>query len=56
MENKVWDPLASGREADTEIVSAAQKREIKNILKILCRYVRFFFRVNSKCDGCSRSP
>ncbi|WP_151759852.1 ATP-binding protein [Acinetobacter nosocomialis] len=33
MENKVWDPLASGREADTEIVSAAQKREIKNILK-----------------------
>ena len=33
MNNKVWDPLASGREADTEIVSAAQKREIKNILK-----------------------
>mgnify|MGYP000521862540 CR=1 FL=1 len=28
-----WDPLASGKNADTEIINAAQKREIKNILK-----------------------
>lgn len=33
MTNKSWDPLVRSKEADTEIVSAAQKREIKNILK-----------------------
>lgn len=33
MESKSWDPLLSSKNADTEIVSAAQKREIKNILK-----------------------
>lgn len=33
METKSWDPLLRGKEADKEIVSAAQKREIKNILK-----------------------
>ena len=33
MDNKSWDPLLSSKEADTEIISAAQKREIKNILK-----------------------
>ena len=31
--NKTWDPLISSKQADSEIVSAAQKREIKNILK-----------------------
>lgn len=33
MINNSWDPLISSKEADSEIVSAAQKREIKNILK-----------------------
>jgi hypothetical protein len=33
MQTKSWDPLLSGKEADSEIISAAQKREIKNILK-----------------------
>lgn len=33
MTNKTWDPLVRSKEADTEIVSSAQKREIKNILK-----------------------
>ena len=33
METKTWDPLLSGVEADTEIISAAIKRQIKNILK-----------------------
>ncbi len=33
MEKTSWDPLLSGRNADTEIITAAQKREIKNILK-----------------------
>ena len=33
METNSWDPLASSTEADTEIISAAQKRQIKNILK-----------------------
>ena len=33
MTNRTWDPLVRSKEADTEIVSAAQKREIKNILK-----------------------
>jgi hypothetical protein len=28
-----WDPLKSSENADTEIISAAQKREIRNILK-----------------------
>lgn len=32
MENS-WDPLVSGRDADEEIISAAQKRQIRNILK-----------------------
>ena len=30
---KSWDPLKSSAEADVEIVSTAQKRQIKNILK-----------------------
>lgn len=33
MNRQSWDPLASRKEADTEILTAAQKREIKNILK-----------------------
>jgi hypothetical protein len=33
MTNRTWDPLVRSKEADTEIVSAAQKREIKNIMK-----------------------
>lgn len=33
MDTKTWDPLLSGRSADSEIITAAQKREIKNILK-----------------------
>lgn len=33
MQVQSWDPLLSSKSADTEIVSAAQKREIKNILK-----------------------
>ena len=33
MSTKTWDPLLSGKNADTEIITAAQKREIKNILK-----------------------
>lgn len=33
MQPKTWDPLLSSKDADAEIVSAAQKREIKNILK-----------------------
>lgn len=33
MQFKSWDPLVSSKDADAEIVSAAQKREIKNILK-----------------------
>ena len=33
MEAQSWDPLLASKDADTEIVSAAQKREIKNILK-----------------------
>ncbi len=33
MQHQTWDPLMSSRDADAEIVSAAQKREIKNILK-----------------------
>ena len=33
MTNRTWDPLVKRKEADSEIVSAAQKREIKNILK-----------------------
>lgn len=33
MQLKTWDPLISSKGADAEIVSAAQKREIKNILK-----------------------
>jgi hypothetical protein len=33
MIGKSWDPLSQSKEADSEIVSAAQKREIKNILK-----------------------
>lgn len=33
MEGNSWDPLLSSKEADSEIISAAQKREIKNILK-----------------------
>ena len=30
---KSWDPLLSSKESDSEIVNAAQKREIKNIIK-----------------------
>ncbi len=33
MSTKSWDPLLSGKNADAEIITAAQKREIKNILK-----------------------
>lgn len=33
MSEKTWDPLSSGAEADSEILAAAQKRQIKNILK-----------------------
>ncbi|MWB95860.1 ATP-binding protein [Flavobacterium sp. GA093] len=33
MENNSWDPLVTSKVTDTEVVSAAQKREIKNILK-----------------------
>jgi len=33
MATKTWDPLLVSKDADTEIISAAQKREIKNILK-----------------------
>lgn len=33
MEITSWDPLLSGKNADSEIITAAQKREIKNILK-----------------------
>ena len=33
MNNDTWDPLISSKEADAELVSAAQKREIRNILK-----------------------
>ncbi len=33
MQAKTWDPLLSSKDADAEIISAAQKREIKNILK-----------------------
>ncbi len=33
MAEKSWDPLASSTEADTEIISASQKRQIRNILK-----------------------
>ncbi|PAU80379.1 ATP-binding protein [Halovibrio salipaludis] len=33
MEQKPWDPLFTSSDADAELVSAAQKREIKNILK-----------------------
>lgn len=33
MQITTWDPLLSSKDADAEIVSAAQKREIKNILK-----------------------
>ncbi|MCE9775162.1 hypothetical protein LZ645_09415 [Shewanella algae] len=33
MSLKTWDPLLVSKDADTEIISAAQKREIKNILK-----------------------
>jgi hypothetical protein len=33
MNDKSWDPLTSGKDADGEIIAAAQKRQIKNILK-----------------------
>lgn len=33
MSDTGWDPLASGTEAEGEIVAAAQKRQIRNILK-----------------------
>ncbi|WP_421306599.1 hypothetical protein [Aeromonas veronii] len=33
MKITTWDPLLSSKDSDVEIVSAAQKREIKNILK-----------------------
>jgi Histidine kinase-, DNA gyrase B-, and HSP90-like ATPase len=33
MNIKAWDPLLVSKDADSEIISAAQKREIKNILK-----------------------
>ncbi|ANQ17579.1 ATP-binding protein [Vibrio natriegens] len=33
MINGSWDPLQSSTEADSEIISAAQKRQIQNILK-----------------------
>jgi hypothetical protein len=33
IDSNSWDPLMLRREADDEIISAAQKREIKNILK-----------------------
>lgn len=33
MQLQTWDPLITSKGADAEIVSAAQKREIKNILK-----------------------
>lgn len=33
MHTKTWDPLITSKNADTEIITAAQKREIKNILK-----------------------
>lgn len=33
MQITTWDPLLSSKDSDVEIVSAAQKREIKNILK-----------------------
>jgi hypothetical protein len=33
MATKSWDPLLSNSEADAEIISAAQKRQIRNILK-----------------------
>lgn len=33
MTTKTWDPLLSSKNADSEILTAAQKREIKNILK-----------------------
>lgn len=33
MANKSWDPLVQSKETDSEILAAAQKREIRNILK-----------------------
>ena len=33
MISKSWDPLAKGKNADAELLSAAQKRELKNIIK-----------------------
>lgn len=33
MKLQTWDPLLISKDADSEIISAAQKREIKNILK-----------------------
>lgn len=33
MENKSWDPLSSDKDVDIEILLAAKKREIKNIIK-----------------------
>lgn len=33
MNLQTWDPLLVSKDADSEIISAAQKREIKNILK-----------------------
>lgn len=33
MTSKSWDPLVQGQQADTEIIAAAQKRYIRNILK-----------------------
>ena len=32
-ENEQWDPLSCGKEASPEVISNAQKREIRNILK-----------------------
>lgn len=33
MANISWDPLLCSKNADAELISAAQKREIKNIIK-----------------------
>lgn len=55
MADNSWDPLVSGVEADGEIIAAAQKRQIKNILKsYLGMYDSFSELIQNAMDAVDR--
>ena len=53
MKLESWDPLTSGQDVDAEILFAAKKREIKNILKsYVGMYDSFSELIQNAMDAC----